>query len=133
MSMTSPWITSHDVRESVGGDELLRQDGDRRLLDRIDARGAGPRREHAQDAAPRADVEDDVARAHDRLDRPLEGLGADLVPDHRPVYLELRVHRVGRDPDRRPHLTTIGSPTPHSPDGTVAFVDGHLPSFSPSG
>jgi hypothetical protein len=102
----------HDLRDPVCGGQFLRQDRDGCLLDGIDAGGTRPRREHAQDAAPRPDVEDDVARTHDRLDRTLEGLGADLVPDHRPVYLELRIHRVGRDPDRRPHLPTIGSFSP---------------------
>ena len=92
-----------DVRDPVRGGQLLRQDGDRRPLHRVDARSARPRREHAQDAAARPDVENDVAGAHHRVDRTPERLGANAVADHRPVYLELRVHRVGRVPDRRAH------------------------------
>src|SRR5262249_56857199 len=38
---------------------------------------------------------------------PVAGLGADAVADHRPMYLELRVHRVRRVPDRRPHLGIV--------------------------
>ena len=46
--------------ESVCDDELLSQDGDGCLLDGVDAGGAGPSGEHAEDAGARADVEDDV-------------------------------------------------------------------------
>ena len=96
-----------DLRDPVRGGKLLRQDGGRRPLHRVDARGTRPRREHAQDAASGPDVENDVAGAHHRLDRTPEGPGADAVADHRPVDLELRIHRVRRVPDRRPHLSIV--------------------------
>ena len=99
-----------DLRDPVRGGEFLRQDGGRRPLHRVDARGTRPRREHAQDAASGPDVENDVARAHHRVDRTPEGLGANAVADHRPVYLELRVHRVRRVPDRRPHASIVAPP-----------------------
>src|SRR5271165_6335740 len=53
--------------------------------------------------------------AHHRLDRPPERAGAHPVADHRPVYLELRVHRVRRVPDRRPHASIV------APAGRLAF------------
>ena len=94
-----------DVRDPVRAGQLLRQDGNRRLLHRIDARSARPRGEQAQDAASRPDIENDVAGTHNRVDRTLEGSGADAVANHRPVDLELRVHRVRRGLDRRPHVS----------------------------
>ena len=51
--------------------------------------------------------ENDVARAHHRVDRAPEGLGADAVANHRAMYLELRVHRIRRIPDRRPHTGIV--------------------------
>ena len=96
-----------DLRDPVRGGKLLRQDGDRRPLHRVDARSTRPCREHAQDAASGPDVENDVAGAHHRVDRTPEGLGANAVADHRAVYLELRVHRVRWVPDRRPHVSIV--------------------------
>ena len=98
----------HDVRDTIRSSQLLREGGDRRSLDGVDTRGAGARREHAQDAASRTDVENGVAWAHYLFDGPLEGLGANTVADHRPVHLDLRVHRVGRVPNRRPHSRIVG-------------------------
>ena len=57
------------VRDLVRGGQLLRQAGDRRPLDRVHTGSAGARREHAEDAASRSDVENDVAGAHHRVDR----------------------------------------------------------------
>ena len=50
-----------DLRESVRPGQLLRDDGNRGPLHRVDAGGACARGEHAQDAAARSDVENDVA------------------------------------------------------------------------
>src|SRR5208283_3045859 len=69
----------NDLLHSVGGGQLLRQNSDLGLLDRIDARSAGPRREHAQDAAPGPDVENDVAGAHHRVNCTSKSLGANAV------------------------------------------------------
>jgi hypothetical protein len=44
-----------------------------------------------------------------------ESLSPNAVADHRPVYLELRVHRVRRVPDRRPHASIV------APLGGLAF------------
>ena len=96
-----------DVRESVRGDELLSQDRDGCLLDGIDAARTRPRREHAQYAAPRADIEDDIAGTDHRVDCASEGLGAHAVADHRAVHFELGVHRVRVTLDRRPHLLNV--------------------------
>ena len=96
-----------DLRDSVRGGKLPRQHGGRCPLHRIDARSTRARREHAQDSASGPDVKNDVAGAHHRVDRTPEGPGANAVADHRPVHLELRVHRVRRVPDRRPHLSIV--------------------------
>ena len=45
---------------------------------------------------PGPDVQNDIARAHQRVDRALEGPSANAVADHHPVDLELRVHRYQR-------------------------------------
>ena len=97
-----------DLSEPVRGGKLLREHGDRRPLHRVHARSSCPRREHAQDAASRSDVEHDVARTHHSVDRTPEALGAHAVADHRPVHLELGIHRVRRVPDRRPHRSLLG-------------------------
>ena len=107
-SMMSPWITLDDVRDAVRGGQLLREDGDGRLLDRVDARGSCPRREEAQDAGSGTDVEHDVAGAHHRIDRSPERVGAHAVADHRAVHLDLRVHRVRWVPDRGTHARIVG-------------------------
>src|SRR5664279_285136 len=71
------------------------------------------RREQAEDAAARLDIENDVTGTHHRVDRPPERLGAHRVADHRSVHLELRVHRVRIMLDRRPHpLNVNGPPVP---------------------
>ncbi len=97
-----------DVPDPVRGGKLLRQDGNRRPLHRVDPPSARPRREHAQDSASRPDVENDVAGAHHRLDRTPEGVGPNPIADHRPVHLELGIHRVRRVPDGRPHVHIVG-------------------------
>ncbi len=107
-SSTSPWITSMISPQPVRGGKPLREHGDRRPLHRVHARSSCPRREHAQDPASRSDVEHDVARAHHSVDRTPEALGAHAVADHRPVHLELGIHRVRRVPDRRPHRSLLG-------------------------
>ena len=66
---------------------------------------------------PAPDVENDVAGAHDRVDRPPECLGAHAVADHRPVYFEFRVHRVRWMFDRRTHAQTVN-------DAPVAYLAG---------
>ena len=58
-----------DLRDPVRGGQHPRHNGDRRPLHRVDARSAGPRREQAQDAASRPDVEHDIAGTYHRLDR----------------------------------------------------------------
>ena len=73
---------------------LLRENRDRCLFDCIDSGRTRPRCEHAQDAASRPDVENDVAGPHHFVDRPPERLGANLVADLRSMYFEFRVHRV---------------------------------------
>ena len=99
-----------DVRKPVRGGQLLREDRDRRLFHCVDACCTCLRREQAQDAASRPDVENDVAGAHDRVDRLPECLGANAVADHRPVDFELGVHRVRRVFDRRSHPPTVNDP-----------------------
>ena len=100
----------NDLPYFVRHSQLLRQDGNRRLLDRVDPRCASPCRENAQDAATRSDIEDDITGAHHRLDRAPESFGTHAVADHRPVNLELRVHGVRRMPDRCPHALNVLSP-----------------------
>ena len=74
MSITSPWITSTMSPNPFAAGQLLRKGGDRRPFDGVDTRGARPRAANAlEDAAPRTNVENDVAGAHDRIDRASEG------------------------------------------------------------
>ena len=103
MSAMSPWMTWIDIRASVGGRELLSQDGDRGALDRVDARRARLRREEAEDAGSGPDVKHDISRPHDFVDRAAEGVGPDPVADHDPVHLDLRVQGVGWIADRGAH------------------------------
>ena len=110
ISRMSPWMTWTISCIPVRGGQLLREDRDRRLFHCVDACRTRPCREQAQDAAARPDVENDVAGAHDRVDRSPECLCADAVADHRPVYFEFRVHRVRWMFDRRTHSQTVNDP-----------------------
>ena len=109
------------VRNTVRGGQLLSEDRDGRLFHCVDACGARPRREQAEDSAARPDVENDVAGTHDRLDRLPECLCANAVADHRPVYFEFRVHRIRWMFDRRTHSQTVNDPPmAHLADGPLA-------------
>ena len=107
ISMTSPCITCTTPATPFAATSSPAKASDRRALHRVHALRAGPRREHAQDAASRADVEHDVAGLHHGVDRALKGLGAHPIANHRAVHLELRVHRVERASDRCPHLRIV--------------------------
>ena len=78
-------------------------------------------------------------RAYDRVDGTPEHLATKAITDHRPVHLELRVHRVQWVLDRRPHTREPHRPPPawpgryiHGPgDATLEVAMRKLPGLRP--
>ena len=96
-----------DLADPIRSRQLVCKGGNGRALDCVHARRARPRREHTENAASGTDIQDDVARAHHRVDRTEECFRARTVANHRAVHLDLRVHRIERVPDRRPHACIV--------------------------
>ena len=105
------------VAESVGVGDAARQAGNRSLLDRVDARGAGPGREQAEDAGAGGDVGDDGARLDHVVERAGVGGETMTVAKVRAVLVEVREHvRPGGTPAqarrRRPATPSSRAPPP---------------------
>src|SRR5262245_30908052 len=81
-----------DVAKSVGARDVPREAGNPRLLDRVDARGAGPARKHPENSRAGREIADNRAGRNDFRQRPLISGHAMTISKIQPVLVDYPRH-----------------------------------------